>query len=373
MLYVDVPTQQDIKALNKRRADACVSLYVPTTPLTQEVTISQTELRKLSKQAFGLLEAANFDKRRLALMQEAMEDLLEDEAFWRLQANSLAVLLTPDDMRTFRLANRLKPSLEVSDRFHLKPLLRAVAFPHAAYVLAISENAVRLVQFNADGEAQEIKVPGLPKDAASSVHKATLNSRGPLGRIQGSEGQKVRLAQYARIVDGAIRPILAGLDVPLILAASEPLAAIYRSANSFPGLIPQGVTTTDDRTSDAELAAAARPILDSQYEAEIVSIRQTLDAKAGAGRAFTDLSDVARAATFGAIDTLLVDIDASMPGTIDDTSGKVALAEVVGSSTYDVIDEIAARTINAGGRVLAVRSTDIPGGGPTAAILRFGV
>lgn len=68
MLYVDIPTQQDIKALNKRRADACVSMYVPTTPLTQDVRISHTELRKLAKQAFSQLEAVDFDKRRLALM-----------------------------------------------------------------------------------------------------------------------------------------------------------------------------------------------------------------------------------------------------------------------------------------------------------------
>jgi hypothetical protein len=360
MLYVDIPTQQDIKALNRRRSDACVSIYLPTTPLTQEVGISHTELRKLSKQAFAQLAEARFDKRRLAMMQEAMDHLLEDDDFWRLQANSLAVLLTPEDIRTFRLANKLQACLEVSDRFHLKPLLRAVAFPHTAYVLAVSENAVRFIEMTADGEPQEIKVPGLPRDAASAVNK-------------GSEGQKVRLAQYARVVDASIRPILAGLDVPLILVASEPLASIYRSVNSYPGLLPEGVLNTDDRATNGDLAAAARPVLDRLYATELESVRQTYGARAGAGRAYADLSDVARAATFGAVDTLLVDIDASVPGTIDETSGLLALARGAGPSSYDVLDEIAGRTITAGGRVLAVRSSDIPGGGPTAAILRYGV
>lgn len=373
MLFVDIPTHQDIKALNNRRSDACVSLYLPTTPLTQQVGISHTELRKLSKQAFAQLEEARFDKGRLALMREAMDHLLDDNAFWRLQANSLAVLLTPEDIRTFRLANELQASVEVSDRFHLKPLLRAVAFPHAAYVLAISENAARLVEIRAEGEAQDIKVPGLAQDAASAVHKTTLNSRGPLGRIQGSEGQKVRLAQYARIVDAAIRPILAGLDVPLILAASEPLASIYRSVNSYAGLLSEGVTNTDDRATNSELAAAARPVLDNRHAAELENVKRTYDTRAGSGRAYSDLSDVARAATFGAIDTLLVDIDASMPGTIDETNGVLALAKAAGPSSYDILDEIAGRTINAGGKVLAIRSKDIPGGGPTAAILRYGV
>ena len=371
MLYVDVPTQQDIKALSKRRADACISIYLPTTPLTQDVPISHTELKNLSKNAFGQLEGAGFDKRRLAVMQDRLDDLLDEEAFWRLQANSLAVLLTPDDMRTFRLANKLQSSVEVSDRFHLKPLLRAVAFPHTAYVLAISENAVRLVEITADREPQEIKVPGLPKDARSSVHKSTLNSRGPSQRIQGSEIQKVRLAQYARSVDAALRPILAGLDIPPILAASEPLASIYRSVNSYPSLIAEGVTTTDDRASNGDLAAAATPVLDRRYAVELERVRQVFDDRAGSGRAYTDLSDVARAATYGAIDTLLVDIDGW--AEIKETSGVLSLAKAAGPSQYDVLDEIAGRTISAGGRVLAVRSQDIPGGGPTAALLRYGV
>lgn len=373
MLYVDIPTQQEIKAFNKRRADACVSIYLPTTPLTQDVVKSHTGLKNLSKQAFVQLEEAGFDKRRLALMHEHIDDLLDDDAFWRLQANSLAVLMTPDDMRTFRLANKLHESVEVSDRFHLKPLLRAVAFPHTAFVLAISENAVRLVEISADSEPQDISVPGLPKDAASAVHKSTLNSRGPTGRIQGSEGQKVRLTQYARIVDAAIRPILAGLDVPLILAASQPLASIYRSVNSYPGLIPEGVTHTDDRTSNSGLAAAATPVLDRRYAEDLNTVRQGFEDRANSGRAFTKLDDVARAATFGAIDTLLVDIDASVLGTIDERSGVLTLADAAGPSKYDVLDEIAGRAISSGGRVLAVRSNDIPGGGPVAALLRYSV
>lgn len=373
MLYVDIPTQQEIKAFNKRRADACVSIYLPTTPLTQDAAKGHTGLKNLSKRAFVQLEEAGFDKRRLALMQEHVDDLLDDDSFWRLQANSLAVLMTPDNIWTFRLANKLHENMEVSDRFHLKPLLRAVAFPHTAFVLAISENAVRLVEMSAGSEPKEISVPGLPKDAASAVHKSTLNSRGPTGRIQGSEGQKVRLAQYARIVDAAIRPVLAGLDVPLILAASQPLAAIYRSVNSYPGLIPEGVTYTDDRASNSDLAAAATPVLDCRYAEDLNDVRKDFEECVSSGRAFTKLGDVARAATFGAIDTLLVDIDASVSGTIDDKSGALTLADAAGTSKYDVLDEIVGRTIGSGGRVLAVRSDDIPDGGPVAALLRYTV
>jgi len=371
MLYVDIPSQQEIKLLNKRRADACISIYIPTTPLTQQAGNSQTELRNLSKCAIDQLRKDGFDKRRLDLIQERIDELLDDTTFWQLMANSLAVLVTPDDLRTYRLANNLQERLEVSDRFSLKPLLRSITFPHTAIVLAISENAARLVEVSADYKPQEISVQALPKDAANAVNKSTLNSRSATGRIQGSEGQKVRLAQYSRIVDAAIRPILVGLDVPLVLAASEPLASIYRSVNSFPGLLVEGILHTDDRTSLADLASAVTPVLDQHYADDLEAMRQVYQDRVGSGRACNEIDDVAKAATFGAVETLLIDIDAAVPGTIDEQSGVLLLAKEKGPSTYDVIDEIAGRALNSGAKVLAVRSQDIPQGGPVAAILRY--
>ncbi|WP_322517555.1 hypothetical protein SR870_08555 [Rhodopseudomonas palustris] len=66
MLHVDVPTRQEITTLNRRRSEACVSIYLATTPLTQNIAISRTEFGNLSEQAFAQLEEIGFDKRRLS-------------------------------------------------------------------------------------------------------------------------------------------------------------------------------------------------------------------------------------------------------------------------------------------------------------------
>jgi hypothetical protein len=59
-----------------------------------------------------------------------------------------------------------------------------------------------------------------------------------------------------------------------------------------------------------------------------------------------------------------------LPGRVDEDSGAVAFAEDDADS-YGVADEIARRVLLTCGRVLAVRASDIPGGGPLAAILRY--
>jgi hypothetical protein len=369
MLYLDTPTSRDLSSLNELRADVCVSIYLPTTPITQDIQQARITLSNLAKEAIRQLHEAGTDKRRLAALQEHLNDLGDDEDFWRFQAHSLAIFVTPDSLRTYRLANKLSETVEVSDRFRLKPLIRAITFPHAAYVLAISENAVRLVEVSPDLPAAMMKVPDLPKDAASAVGKSTINDRSPRGRVQGSEGQKTRLAQYVRKIDAALRPILAGSDIPVILAATQPIEAIFRSVSAIP-VLPQAISGSHDRTSDADLASAARPILDAHYQKQIADFRALFETRKGQRRATTDISDAARAATFGNIGQLLVDIDNVVDGTVDEETGAVTFDEAGDARNYGVVDEIAGRALRSGAKVFGVRKDDIPDRKSLAAILR---
>jgi hypothetical protein len=214
-----------------------VSIYLPTTPITQEAQASRIELKNLAAAATERMQAAGSARPVVSELRESLDDLVQDDGFWEEQSHSLAVFGSPGGLRTFRLPNRLITELEVSDRFYVKPLLRAITFPQAACVLALAAGSVRLVEIARDGPAFTVKVPDLPSDAASAAGKSSLADRSPDRRIQGSEGQKLRLRQYARKVDHALRGVLTGLELPLILAASDPLDAIYRSLNSYPHLV----------------------------------------------------------------------------------------------------------------------------------------
>jgi Bacterial archaeo-eukaryotic release factor family 8 len=191
--------------------------------------------------------------------------------------------------------------------------------------------------------------------------------------VQGSEGQKVRMRQYGRRVHEALRPILTGLDLPLILAGADPLAPIFRSVSTYPHLAPVGIAGNPDTKTDAELADESRRVLDELYAAERADLRARYEQRVPQGRASDDLAAIARAATFGAVDTAFVDIDESVPGFVDETDGALTLDDSDDPANYGVVDEIARRVLLARGRVLAVRRADVPGDGPAAAILRYPV
>ena len=89
----------------------------------------------------------------------------------------------------------------------------------------------------------------------------------------------MRFRQYARQVDAALRPVLAGRETTLILAATGRLASVYRSVNSYPNLLPHGIEDSPDRISDADLADAARPVLDASNAAELSALKALYEAR----------------------------------------------------------------------------------------------
>jgi hypothetical protein len=359
-MHTDIPNRADLEQLLSVRDAACVSIYLPTAP-EERGERDRLVFKGLGDQALEQLAAGSSERDAIDDVREVLDDLAEDETFWTRQAHSLAVFATPSGARTFQIANELSPMVEVSDRFHVKPLLRSATFPQAAYVLALSQNAARLVEVSPDAPPVDVSVPGMPSDAAGAVGKASIADRSADRRIQGSEGQKVRLRQYARQVNDTLRPVLTGLDLPLILAATEPLVSIFRSVSTYPHLAPTVIAGNPDTTSDAELADASRRILDELYTHELADLRARYAERVPQGRASDDLAAIARAATFGAVETAFVDIGEYVPGFVADTDGALTLDDGDDSANYGVVDEIARRVLLARGRVVAVRSEDIPG------------
>jgi hypothetical protein len=210
MLYVDIPTHAEITGLVATRGEALVSLYVKTTPETQHIDVARTRLKQMTAGAIAQLEVVGMDKRTIWPIEEQLHDLMDDDDFWRTQANSLALFVTPESLRSYRLPSHIRETVQVADRFHLKPLLRVVSMPQHAFVLALAENGVRVIELFGDQPAKGIRVPNLPKDAASAAGTASVNSRNHSGRQGGGEGQKHLLRQYCRQIDASLRGLLSG-------------------------------------------------------------------------------------------------------------------------------------------------------------------
>jgi hypothetical protein len=391
MLHIDIPTLAEFKALAQIKGKTCVSLYLPTSPLGTNAKFNRTAFKDLAKEALSQLKEAGVDKNKIIAFEEQFDHLAGDgydvqdedkirkrqrakpdpiESFWHYQANGLAVLSSPDIMRMFRLPNPPKPLAQVADRFYLTPLIRVMTTPHDIFVLALAEESVRLIHAFANFPPERLQVPGLPRNAEEATRRPSFHVRAPRRRLQNLEGEKVLLHQYVRKVEQAVHSALAGQDKPLVLAAEEPLASMFRSVNTYPKLADEMIEGNPDLVTDAELEDKAIPILDRLYSRELEAVIALYD-QLKPRRATTDVSYAAHAATAGAVDQLLVDLDAVVPGLVSDLDGSVTYSASDDAETYSVVDEVARRALYSGARVLGARKEELPDRAPLTAILRY--
>jgi hypothetical protein len=391
MLHIDIPTLSEFKALAAVRGDICVSLYMPTSPHPDHDRANRVAFKDLVKEALTQLVETGADKRRLEPLEQQFDHLVgrveasvqdrdirklqhkkpdEWDEFWRHLAHGLGVLATPGSLLTFRLPYAPKPLAEVADRYHLTPLLRAMTSPHDLFVLALSEESVRLIQVVADLPPAPVEVPNLPHSAEQATHRPSIHLRAPRGRLQSLEGEKILLHQYARRVDQALRGVLAGREAPLVLAAAEPIASTFRSVNSYPHLVDEAILQDASHMTESQIADQALPILDRLYARDLKDLIARFD-ELKPRRATTEVSYAAHAATAGAIDSLLVDFDAVIPGLMSEVDGSVTYATNDDAESYSVVDEVARRALCTGARVLGAKRDELPNRAPLAAILRY--
>ena len=175
--------------------------------------------------------------------------------------------------------------------------------PHDLFVLALSEESVRLIHVVANLPPAAVDVPQLPKNADQATRRPSIYVRAPRGHLQNLEGEKVLLHQYARRIDQALRSVLAGRATPLVLAAAEPIASVFRSVNSHPQLVDEAVLEDATHMTDRQIADLALPILNRLYTRELKDLIARFD-ELKPRRAKTDVSYAAHTATAGAVVSL---------------------------------------------------------------------
>lgn len=366
-MHLDIPTDSDIKLLAEWSAPHSVSIFLRTntSPPGYEDNIARAG-GAFRSAVDALKEGA--DRRTWTAVEEHLEALLDDNFFWAHTGRSVAIYVTPESIVEYRLPNELTDHVNVGERFTISPLLRALTFPQAAFVLALAQNSVRLIEISPDEDAAEVELPELPDSAEDAVGLKSIGGRAHYGRLTGGEGRKVRLTQYARGIEHALRPFLNGQSLPLIVAAPEPLASIFKNLTGYQHVAEHTLRGNAEEATPAELAQEARGVLDDLYAQEVEELKETFRQRRVTGRASTDLSDLARAAAFGAIATLAVDMDAEVPGNIAD-DGTVDLND----TSNDVLECLTRRALAGGARVLALRKDDMPEDVPVAGIMRYAV
>ncbi len=392
---MDILDREVLKDLASTTAAPCVSIFMPSQRVEaeqpQNIIRFKNLLREVRKQATERgMKAAEVDD----LLQPAT-DLQDDATYWRSMSDGFCAFLTPDSYEFYRLPVDFGETAIVADHFYLKPLFPLIASNNRFFVLALSQNTVRLFMGTHYGldQVEEAKIPeGIAEALAYDDPEQQLQVRshrtGGDGGVggesiyhgQGSGEQEfkskpqTRLKRYFREIDASIQDILQNETAPLVLAGVEYYLPIYREVNSYPHFLSdQIVAGNPDQLTAHELHQKVWSVMEPHFtEAQTEAITQFQNHfEQGNGRASASVEDVVKSAAFGRVDTLFTPVDEVIWGAFDDEAGSVTLHGARQQESVELLNLAAMHTFTNGGTVHALKRENMPVDEPVAATYRY--
>lgn len=379
--------REELRELVQKQGGPCVSIFMPTFRAGTEVQQNPIRLKNLLRESEQQLVSLGARQPEARELLGPAHGLLADGNFWRRQADGLAVFIASDVFRTYSLPIHFDELSVVTDRFHVKPLLRVLAEDDRFFVLALSQKELRLLECSRFG-VSVVELEGVPKSMDEALkyddpqrrlqfHTGTQGRGGGKrsallhGQGVGVDDTKSNIWRYCLMIDDGLHNLLREERAPLILAGVDYLLPIYREANGYPHLVENCITGNPDVLSADELHARAWEIVQPHFKQGQEEAMAKYLRLAGTGLASGDVREIVPAAVFGRVESVFLPVGKQIWGSFDAQQNEVILHQEVQPGDQDLLDLVAIQTFTNGGAVYVVEPEQIPNKQSAAAVFRY--
>jgi hypothetical protein len=384
---MDCLSKEDLKELLSPCGEHCISLYMPTNRAPVEGRQDLIRFKNMLRETEEWLIRWGLRPPEAKEYLAPLVRLHDDLGFWQYRGDGLALFYVRDMIRHFRLPVRFDELLVVANRFHLKPLIPLFAEDAGFYVLALSQNSIRLIQGNQCG-AWEVELEDVPASLTEYLRyddpERQLQFRGktPIGtggrrfavffaHGVGLDDSKDDIARYFQQIGKGLKEVLGQRQAPLILAGVDYLMSIYRGVNSYPHLLGEGIVGNPELLSPEELHARAWKLVQPRFlkaREEAISRYKQL---AGTGRTSREIKDILPAASLGRVERLVVAQGVQVWGSFLPDQGSVELHGEPKAGSEDLLDRAAIEALLNGGKVYTAEPQALPDNASAIALFRY--
>jgi len=379
-------TRNELRILVEKPHGICVSIFMPTHRAGRETRQDPIRLKNMLREAEQRLNEMDLSTRERSELLEPAQRLLDDSTFWQHQSDGLAILSSSGIFRCYRLPLSFDELVVVTNRFHIKPLLTLFACDGQFYVLALSQNEVRLLQ-GTRYAVDEVDLPDVPRSLAEALRyddperQLQFHTPAPVagggqaaifhGHGVGTDDAKANILRYFRQIDRGVSRLLRGERTPLVLAGVDYLFPIYRQANTYPQLLEDGVVGNPEGLAREELRDHAWAIVEPHFLKAQEEASAQYRRLAGTDQASSKLAKVVAGAYQGKIEELFVAIGVHRWGAFDPDTNRVLHHPEAEPGDEDLLDFAAVHTLLHGGTVYAVSPEEMPDETPVVAVFRY--
>lgn len=378
-------SMDDVRILVENPVGPCVSIYLPTHRAGEQIRQDPIRLKNLVREAQVRLIDMGLSSAEIMALLEPINKLFKRTFFWRHQSDGLALFSAAGLFRCYRVPLSFEELVVVTCRFHIKPLLALLASDVRFYVLALSQNRVRLLECTRY-TAAEVVIKNMPKSLADILHNGydrdlQLHTAAPVkkgersavfhGHGRGADDIKPNILKYFYRVDSGLSKLLRNEQVPLILAGVDYLIPIYAKANTYNYLMEDGISGNPEDLSNDELCRRAWAIAEPYFIKARTQAFARYQELSGTDKATKNLTEVVPASYHGRIHTLFVAVGIQAWGTFDQENSRAVLHQEAQPGDQDLLDFSAVYTFLNNGIVFAVAPEEVPDGAKLAAVFRY--
>ncbi|MFN0089353.1 MAG: hypothetical protein ACKVWR_03645 [Acidimicrobiales bacterium] len=373
--------RRDLDELVEVARSTCVSLYLPTHRSGVETAQDPVRLRNLLASARRELAALDLNADQIEDLLRPAGELLAGRDWWQHQSDGLAMFCAPGFFRVFRLPISVAVLAVVATRFHVRPLLPLVASDGRFWLLALSQNSVRLFS-GTELTISELDTADTPTSMAEALahedpeKERQIRSTGPNGLGQsyghagGGEDDKAAIERYFRAVDRGLAGLALDPSVPLVIAGVSYYGPIFRAVSVHPDILDDVVAGSPDDLSAVELHELAWAAVRAHLEARRRRWQDRYGQARADGRSAEGLLQVATAANEGRVELLILPSDGSRWASTD-LAGDAIEHDQREPGDVDLLDVVAQQVLRTGGEIVVMKPDELPEDAIPAAILRY--
>lgn len=355
----------------------CLSLYQPTHRRHPENQQDAIRFKNLVKQLQTSLQK-QFNAKESNALLAPFNTLADDHDFWSMSREGLAVLGAHGLFRVYRLQRAVPELAVVAPSFHTKPLHRLAQSTQRYQVLGLSRKAIRLFEGDRDTLDEVVLADSVAATMQAALGEEAAESQS-MGGSHGSPGSGGRADEVDKDADRFFRRVdrdvlehhskAAGL--PLILATLPENRELFHRVSRNPNLVKEAIDISPDAISFDSLRQRAWAVIEPFYVDRLRSQLDHFQTARANGLGDEALPAVAEAVVGGRVATLLIDGDRDVPGHVDETTGKVSLADMSRPDVDDVLDDLGELARKHGAEVFIVPGDQLPSDTGVAAIYRY--
>jgi hypothetical protein len=273
--------------------------------------------------------------------------------------DSLTIFAHPDGIQVVKLPVPATDRVVISDRFEVRPLLKALQQQEHYYILTIARQKIRLLEAYNDTLVREIHNDDFP--FANEYY-----TKDPMKLQQDSIVDDL-LKEYFNVADKQFKKYYHQNPLPVVLLGDTKSVAYYQEQMDIKNIVMATAAGSYDDTSSHEILKVTFPLVQQHRADKQNAALSAIGTAQSRQRLLVDLGDIYRAAAFGAADTLYLEKTYFRNGTIDEgtiTESDQPDAEDV---TLVIIDSV----LHKGGKVVFMDDHTLNGYQGIALVTRF--